>query len=127
MQTISAVLIVICSFLGTHSFLSSTNSTHPLEGKWVVEGSPQYSLTFQANGDYIVDGNGDNNPEVTGNAVFEGNTVTFNDVSGDMACKNMPGKYNFNITDGVATFTVVEDACTGRKDFIVQSSLKKAE
>lgn len=125
MQTITVFYLTIASFLGIYNL--NTTEDHPLVGKWVVSNTP-YTLTIQANGDYVVDFEDDGTAEVIGSAKLEAGSITFNDKSGRMSCPGVSAKYSFQIEGSTATFTLVgEDACNGRKQGMDGGSMERAQ
>ncbi len=80
-----------------------------------LEGIGKISLQFNDN-EYELS----NSPTVIlvkGNYEIEENKITFTDSEGPIACQNsIKGEYEFSYKNGELKLTVIQDACTGRKN-----------
>jgi len=71
------------------------------------------TLTILADNKYQVEFAGDEETDVWGSYELTGHQITLNDEGGDYSA-DVPGVYEFDVSDTSITFTEVNDPITGR-------------
>jgi hypothetical protein len=87
----------------------------------------RYSMTVRADGTYEASGTPNMaSIDVTGTLRTEGCKATLVDTSGRYACPpGQVGRYTFAVTDTTLQFTLVSDACDGRRIPLSAGSLSR--
>ena len=123
------VLIVLLSATLLLGGCSKDEVAKPVEsdsaivGNWIkMAPYPQTAtrtLTLKSDNSYESDFTGDGTIDVSGEYSLSGNQITFQDRTGEHACPDMKGMYNFSVAENQLQFSLIKDECKGRAHAIL--------
>ena len=107
-------LVISAMFFCTLTGYGQESVSAALMGKWIkTANGATMSFVFKSDNKWEVEFTGDDETDVYGSFVISEAKITFNDEGGQYS-SDVPGTYEFKLSDTSLTFTKVDDPVEGR-------------
>jgi hypothetical protein len=122
--SIRALFAVSALFISILTIHGRDETPDLLVGKWTKSFDGRtVTFTIKSDQKYEVEFAGDDGIDVLGSFIISGTKITFNDEAGDYSA-DVPGVYEFQVSDTSLEFTIVDDPVYGRSLLLAGTWLK---